>query len=109
MGNGATERCLKLGLRDEINSVKETKNHPSFRWLECEITDTRCAAPNPAFRLDFRGTCQGFEPINGTHWPPDRAHQISQQSEQVIPSTDISPHPSIKRTVRRAEPSRFRS
>jgi hypothetical protein len=57
--------------------------------LDYENAATRCGTPNPAIRHDFHGPCQSFEPTNGTSRPPDRAHQISQQSEQVIPRTDI--------------------
>jgi hypothetical protein len=93
MGTERTERWLKLGLGAEISSVKETKKYLLFPALDYENTGTRSGAPNSAIRLDFRGPCQSFEPTNGTRWPPDRAHQISQQSEQVIPRTDIPlPH-----------------
>ena len=91
-GIGRTERCLKLGLGDEISSVKETKKYLQFPALDYENARARTGAPNPAFRLDFQGTCQSFEPTNGTRWPPDRTHQISQQSKQVIPRTDIPTH-----------------
>src|SRR5450432_101798 len=106
MGHGRTERCLKLGLGDEINSVKETKKQLQFPILDYEITGARYGAPNPAFRLDFRGTCQSFEPTNGTRRPPDRIHQISQQSEQVIPRTDMAPHPSTPARRQRRATSR---
>jgi hypothetical protein len=54
MGNNDTEECLKLGLRDEIGSVKETKIVMQFRILEFKNTDVRYGAPNLAIRLAFR-------------------------------------------------------
>jgi hypothetical protein len=62
MGHGCTERCLKLGLRDEISSVKETKKWLTFPMLDYKNADPRCGAPNPAFRLDFRGPRQSLRP-----------------------------------------------
>jgi hypothetical protein len=53
MANGGTERYLKLGLRDEIGSVKETKIGLRFPILDFKIADVRKRAPNPAIRLAF--------------------------------------------------------
>src|SRR6478609_7171723 len=88
MGQNAAS-CLKLGLRDEIDSVKETKIVLSFSILDYETADTRGSAPNPANRHDFPSPARSFTPTNDPRRPAGREHEISQQSEQVIPRTDI--------------------
>src|SRR6185369_2944680 len=88
MGTDAAS-CLKLGLRDEIDSVKEAKISLSFSTLECETTGNRYGTPNPANRHDLPSPGRSFAPTNGTRRPAGREHEISQQSEQVIPRTDI--------------------
>ena len=90
---------LKWGLRDEIGSVKETKIALSFQTLEYETLSRRGSAPNPAFRLDLPLSGQSFAPTNGTRRPAGRCHEISQQSKQVIPRTDIPLPPSRSRTA----------
>src|ERR1700761_4827106 len=57
--------------------------------LDSENTEGRNAASNPSIRLDFHAPRRGFAPTNGLPWPPSLYPQISQQSEQVIPRTDI--------------------
>lgn len=94
--------CLKLGLRDEIDSVKETKIALSFQALHYETTGTRSRAPNPANRHDLPLSGQSFAPTNGARRPAGRSHQISQQSEQVIPRTDTS-SPTTQLTARRTK------
>src|SRR5882724_1832935 len=91
--------CLKLGLRDEIDSVKETKIVLRFQILHYENTGTRSHGPNPANRHDLPLPGQSFAPTNAPRRPAGRAHQISQQSEQVIPRTDTS-SPATQRTAR---------
>src|SRR6478735_1181908 len=88
MGQDAAS-CLKLGLRDEIDSVKEVKIEQLFQALDYERTGDRNATPNPANRHDFRRPSRSFAPTNGPRRPAGREHEISQQSEQVIPRTDI--------------------
>jgi len=88
MGKNAAS-CLKLGLRDEIDSVKEAKISLLFSTLECETTGNRYGTPNPANRHDLPSPGRSFAPTNGTRRPAGREHEISQQSEQVIPRTDI--------------------
>ena len=87
-------RSLKVGLRDEIDSVKETKIVQLFPILDCETADTRCGAPNPANRQDFPSLGRSFAPTNGPRRPAGRRQEISLQSEQVIPRTDI-PAPDV--------------
>ena len=103
-GNAAS--CLKLGLRDEIDSVKETKIVLSFSILDYETADLRRGGPNPANRQDFPCLGRSFAPTNGTRRPAGREQEISQQSEQVIPRTDIpSPQHVPSRTCPRQAPS----
>jgi len=90
MGRDAAS-CLKLGLRDEIDSVKETKKVLRFQQLDYETADARAGTPNPANRHDFHPLGRSFAPTNGTRRPAGRSREISQQSEQVIPRTDITP------------------
>ena len=63
MGQDAAS-CLKLGLRDEIDSVKETKIVLSFSVLDYETLDACYGAPNPANGLDFPRPCWSFAPTN---------------------------------------------
>src|SRR3954468_9716008 len=102
MGQNAAS-CLKLGLGDEIDSVKETKIVLSFSVLDYETASTRCGAPNPANRQDFPSPGRSFAPTNDPRRPAGQEHEISQQSEQVIPRTDIpSPgHRSQQRSIHR--------
>jgi hypothetical protein len=88
--------CLKLGLRDEIDSVKEAKIVFSFPTLDYETASDRYGTPNPANRHDFPSPGRSFAPTNGPGRPAGREHEISQQSEQVIPRTDI-PSPDLDR------------
>src|SRR6478609_3654318 len=88
MGTNAAS-CLKLGLRDEIDSVKEAKIVLLFSALDYENLSDRYGSPNPANRHDLPSPGRSFAPTNGLPRPAGRENEISQQSEQVIPRTHI--------------------
>jgi hypothetical protein len=79
--------CLKLGLRDEIDSVKETKIDLQFQWLDYEIAGTRAGTPNPANRHDFRLLGQSFAPTNDTRRPAGRSPEYPNNPNKLSPET----------------------
>ena len=89
-------RSLKVGLRDEIDRVKETKISLSFQILDCETARTRTRAPNPANRQDLPPTGEGFAPTNGLRRPAGRRRKYPNNPNKLSPGPTCAYPPSSR-------------